>query len=120
MRRENRFLFTSQKLCRFHRDEAEDLILGVDQPPLAVDLTGFGGKRFHRRLKKGTETTGQAPHCQPMESGAIRALKVLYGNYNAPQYSCCRYTPFFSQFPSRKGACSFARIRTGFGRERDS
>jgi hypothetical protein len=44
---------------------AEDLIFGIDQPPLAVDFICFGGKRLHRRLEKGTEATGHGGHCQP-------------------------------------------------------
>src|SRR5207245_9216160 len=70
MRREDCFLFAAQKPSRLHRNATEHLILGVDQPPFAVDFVGFGGKRLHRRLKKGTETTGRGGHCQPAESGA--------------------------------------------------
>src|SRR2546430_2910798 len=67
---EDCFLFAAQKPSRLHRNATEHLILGVDQPPFAVDFVGFGGKRLHRRLKKGTETTGRGGHCQPAESGA--------------------------------------------------
>src|SRR2546426_5145736 len=70
MRRKNRLLFAAQKSRRLDRHVAQHLILGIDQPPLAVDFVGFGGKRLHRRLKKGTETTGRGGHCQPAESGA--------------------------------------------------
>ena len=70
MRRENCFLFAAQKSRRLDRHVAQHLILGIDQPPLAVDFVGFGGKRLHRRLKKGTEATGREGHCQPAESGA--------------------------------------------------
>src|SRR5713101_2884938 len=53
MRRENRLLFAAQKLGRFYRDTTKHLIFGIDQPPFAVDFVCFGGKRLHRRLKKG-------------------------------------------------------------------
>jgi len=49
MRRENRLLFPAQKSRRLDRYVAQHLILGIDQPPLAVDFIGFGGKRLHRR-----------------------------------------------------------------------
>src|SRR3984893_1119578 len=80
---ENRFLFAAQKPGRFDRDVTEHLIFGIDQPPFAVDFVGFGGKRLHRRLEKGTEATGQGGYCQPAESQAALVLKVLSGNYNA-------------------------------------
>jgi hypothetical protein len=70
MRSENCFLFAAQKSRRLDRHVAQHLILGIDQPPLAVDFVGFGGKRLHRRLKKGTEATGREGHCQPAESEA--------------------------------------------------
>jgi hypothetical protein len=65
---------------------AQHLIFGIDQPPLAIDFVGFGGKRLHRRLEKGTEATGRAGHCQPAEYGKSVVLKVLSRNYNAPSY----------------------------------
>src|SRR5437588_4077788 len=98
VRCENRFLFSAQKICRLHGDVTQDLIFGIDQPPFAVDFTGFSGKRLHRRLEKGTETTGREGHCQPMESAADWALKVLSRNYNAPQYSSPSRFSFFLQF----------------------
>src|SRR4029077_1309510 len=105
MRRKNCFLFPAQELCRLDRNTPEDLIFSVDQPPFTVDLTGFGGKRLHRRLEKGPETTGRGVDCQPAESSVIRASKVLYGNYNAPRYSSRFHRHFLSQLASCKGAC---------------
>src|SRR6202045_5074656 len=101
MRRENRLLFTAQKSRRLYRHVAQHLILGIDQPPLAIDFVGFGGKRLHRRLEKGTEATGQGGHCQPAESGAALVSKVLSRNYNAPHFSSDRHTHSFTQARSR-------------------
>ena len=86
MGRENRLLFAAQQFRRFDRDLAQHLIFGIDQPPFAVDFIGFGRKRLHRRLEKGTEATGQGGHCQPAESRTVLVLKVLSRNYNAPSY----------------------------------
>src|ERR1700736_2818154 len=74
---EDRFLFAAQKSGRLHGDVTEHLILGIDQPPFAVDFIGFGGKRLHRRLEKGTEATGRGGDCQPEQSGGKLVLKVL-------------------------------------------
>jgi len=87
MRSENRLLFSAQQVCRFDRDATENLIFGIDQPPLAVDFTGLRGKRLHRRLKKGTEATGQVVDCQPTESGRSVVSNVLSRNYNARRIS---------------------------------
>src|SRR5439155_17447847 len=64
MWRENGLLFATQKPGRLDRDVAEHLIFGVDQPPLAVDLVGFGGKRLHQRLEKGTEERRVGKECR--------------------------------------------------------
>src|SRR3954470_13354965 len=48
VRSEDRFLFAAKEVCRLNGDAAEDLVLGVDDPPLARDLVGFSGKGFHR------------------------------------------------------------------------
>jgi hypothetical protein len=53
VRRNDRFFFTAQKVGGFDRDAPEDLVTGVDDPPLAVDLTCFCGKRFHCRKGLG-------------------------------------------------------------------
>src|SRR4029434_1681705 len=63
--RENRFSLPTQQVGSFHRDAAEHLVFGVDDPPLARHVGGFGRKGFHVR-KKSTETTGDASACQPM------------------------------------------------------
>ena len=63
MRSEDRFFFAAKKVRGLHGDLAEDLVLGVDNPPLAWDFVGFSGKRFHRE-RKGTETMGEAVGCQ--------------------------------------------------------
>src|SRR5690348_12876453 len=84
VRSENRLFLPAQQLRGLDGYATKDLIFGIDQPPRAVDFVGLGGKSFHRRSEKGTETTGRGGDCQPMESGAFRALKVLYDNYNAP------------------------------------
>jgi hypothetical protein len=44
----NGFLFATQQISRFYSDFSEYLVAGVDQPPFAWDLAGFGRKRFHR------------------------------------------------------------------------
>ena len=84
--RENRLFLAAQKLGRFDCDTAENLILGVDQPPAAVYFIGFGGKSLHQQFEKGTETTGQPAHCQPTQIGAELVSEVLSSNYNAPSY----------------------------------
>src|ERR1039457_3277286 len=81
VRREDGFLFAAQKNCSFDGNLAKDLVLGVDDPPLALDLGSFGRKRFLRsttgvgsrklwqktfssRGEKGTETTRRGSECQ--------------------------------------------------------
>ena len=82
MRRENRFSFAAQQVGSFHRDAAEDLALGVDDPPLAGSLAGFGGKRFHGK-KKNRETTGDASACQPTRRMRLigRTAKCALANF---------------------------------------
>src|SRR5579884_962709 len=60
---EDGFAFAAQQVCSFHRDPAQHLILGVDQPPFAGNLAGFGGKSFHTE-EKSTETTNAWRLCQ--------------------------------------------------------
>src|SRR6478609_7963426 len=48
---ENRFSFPAQQVGSRHRDAAEHLVLGVNDPPLARHFGGFGGKRFHLRKR---------------------------------------------------------------------
>ena len=45
----NSFLFAAEQSRRFHRDLAKDLILRVDDPPLARNVSGFRRKGFHDR-----------------------------------------------------------------------
>ena len=49
---ENGFFFSAQKFGGLDRDAAEHLVLGVDQPPLALNFVGFGGKGLHRGEKE--------------------------------------------------------------------
>src|SRR4030095_16239396 len=44
---ENRFSFPAQQVGSLCRDAAEHLVLGVNDPPLARHVSGFGGKRLH-------------------------------------------------------------------------
>jgi len=37
------FLFAAEQSCRFDRDPAKNLILGVDDPPLARNVSGNYG-----------------------------------------------------------------------------
>src|SRR5437764_11733724 len=71
MRRIKRLLFSAQKIGRLYGDAAEDLVLGVNDPPLAWDFGGFCGKGLHRS-GKGPETTDEGGGCQlvvqPVES----------------------------------------------------
>jgi uncharacterized protein YkwD len=52
VRREDGFLFAAQKSGSFDGNLAKDLVLGVNDPPLALDLRSFGRKRFHQEVKK--------------------------------------------------------------------
>ena len=63
MRRDDRLFFTPEEVGGFDRDPAEHLVARVDDPPFAVDLAGFSGKRFHRE-RKGPETISEAGECQ--------------------------------------------------------
>src|SRR6266496_6483276 len=47
----NGFFFPTQQVGSLHRDAAEHLALGVNDPPLARHFDGFGGKRFHLRKR---------------------------------------------------------------------
>src|SRR5437899_7974117 len=116
MRRENRLLFAAQKLGRFYRDTTKHLIFGIDQPPFAVDFVCFGGKRLHRRLKKGTEATGHGGRCQPMakkkatghfaRDGLIRCRDVDSCRTKERDQSTARGR--FSGLVSAGRACSWA------------
>src|SRR2546423_3344595 len=63
MRRVNRLFFAAQKIGGFDGDATEDLVLRVNDPPLAWNLVGFSGKRFHRE-REGTESMGEGAECQ--------------------------------------------------------
>src|SRR5579885_3426363 len=60
---EDGFAFAAQQVCSFYRDLAQHLVLGVDEPPFAGNLAGFGGKSFHTE-EKSTETTNAKSSCQ--------------------------------------------------------
>src|SRR5438046_8753398 len=49
--RENRFSFPAQQVGSLHRDAAEHLVVGVNDPPPALRFGGFCGKRFHLRKR---------------------------------------------------------------------
>ena len=53
------FLFPAQQVGSLHRDAAEHLVLGVNDPPLARHFGGFGGKRFHLRKRARKVWVGQ-------------------------------------------------------------
>ena len=59
----DRLFFPAQKIGGFHGDLAEDLVIGVDDPPLARNFVGFCRKRLHQS-GKGTEITGEVGRCQ--------------------------------------------------------
>lgn len=42
MRSENGFIFAAQQICNFNGDMAEQLVLGVNDPPRPLDLACFG------------------------------------------------------------------------------
>ncbi len=44
---ENGLVLATQDVGSGHRHSSEHLVLGVNDPPLALDFFGFGGKRFH-------------------------------------------------------------------------
>jgi hypothetical protein len=56
---ENRFSFPAQQVGSLHRDAAEHLVLGVNDPPLARHFGGFGRKRFHLRKRAQKVWVGQ-------------------------------------------------------------
>src|ERR1043166_228494 len=70
VRRVDRLFFAAQKIGCFHGDAAEDLVLGVNDPPLARNFVGFSGKRFHRE-REGTESMSEAGGCQ-LDTGEDR------------------------------------------------
>ena len=47
MRREDRLVLAAQKAGGLNGDQTEDLVLGVDDIPVAHDFVRLGGKRFH-------------------------------------------------------------------------
>jgi hypothetical protein len=63
MRRVDGLFFATQKIGGFHSDATEDLVPGVNDPPLARNFVGFSGKRFHRE-REGTESMGEEWECQ--------------------------------------------------------
>ena len=44
---ENRLVLAAEEACCLYSDLAEDLALGVDHIPLALDFVRLGGKRLH-------------------------------------------------------------------------
>ncbi len=44
---ENRLVLAAEEACSLNSDLAEDLALGVDHIPLALDFMRLGGKRIH-------------------------------------------------------------------------
>ena len=44
------FVFAAQDIGNFGREAAEDLVFGVDDPPVTLDLLGFGGKSLHGKI----------------------------------------------------------------------
>ncbi len=56
---ENWFVFTAKQACSLNGDLAQDLALGVDHIPLALDFVRLGGKRIHV-LKIGNTQRGSA------------------------------------------------------------
>ena len=50
MRCENGFVFAAQHVGNFGREAAEDLVFGINDPPVALDLLGFGGKSLHGKI----------------------------------------------------------------------
>ena len=71
VRREDGFFFAAQKIRRLDRDAAEDLILGVNDPPLAWNFVGFSGKSFHPE-EKGHGNYGCRRKCQPSAPWFLR------------------------------------------------
>jgi hypothetical protein len=50
MRGEKRFALPAKQIRGVDSDVAEDLALGIDDVPLALDFFGFCGKGFHVRM----------------------------------------------------------------------
>ena len=57
VRRVDNLFLAAEKIGRLHGDLAKNLVVGVNDPPLARDFVGFCGKRLHQS-GKGTEITG--------------------------------------------------------------
>ena len=58
---ENGLVLTAEEACCLDSDLAEDLALGIDHIPLALDFVRLGGKRFHVLvIKNGFGHTGCA------------------------------------------------------------
>ena len=47
VRRVDRLFLAAQQIRGLYGDSAEDLVLGINDPPFAWDLISFSGKRFH-------------------------------------------------------------------------
>ena len=72
---ENWLVLATEKARGLNSDLAEDLALGVDDIPLALDFVRLGGKRSHvlvikmasdtRNVRRGGETTEPISGCQP-------------------------------------------------------
>ena len=64
----DRLFFAAQEIGSFHRDLAEHLVVGINNPPLARHFVGFCGKGLHQS-GKGTEITGEGEGCQLLVPG---------------------------------------------------
>ena len=50
MRGKHGFVFAAQDVGHFGREAAEDLVFSVDDPPVALDVFGFGGESLHGKI----------------------------------------------------------------------
>src|ERR1051325_11281112 len=91
MRSEDGLLFATQQLCCLDGDAAEHLVLGVDDPPLARDLSGFGRKRFHRADKGGTK---RVPACYKLVAAVAVKISLAFG-FAASAAAPVAFVPFW-------------------------
>jgi len=59
MRGEDGFVLAAQDVGHLGRDAAEDLVFGINDPPVALDVFGFGGESLHGKIGRVEWRTGR-------------------------------------------------------------
>jgi hypothetical protein len=80
--RENRLVLAAEEACCLNGDLTEDLALGVDHIPLALDFVRLGGKRLHVLvIKKWLRTHGMREGVGKLGSRFLGVNREIVGKF---------------------------------------